>query len=110
MFVHDLRRCPVMAIGADHDAISPLPDLAAFAQAVPAAQTIVLEGTGDLVMLERPDAFNTEITRFLDRLPREDETVPADLAPSPGRTQPSKTGPGRHAAGPATNQRSEPGR
>jgi hypothetical protein len=42
-------------------------------------------------MLERPDAFNTEITRFLDRLPREDETVPADLAPSRGRTQPSKT-------------------
>jgi hypothetical protein len=61
-------RCPVMAIGADHDAISPLPDLAAFAQAVPAAQTVVLEGTGHMVMLERPDAFNTEVTSFLDRL------------------------------------------
>jgi len=88
-------RCPVMAIGADHDAISPLPDLAAFAQAVPAAQTVVLEGTGHMVMLERPDAFNTEIIHFLDRLPREDETVPADLAPSRGRTQLQPDRPGQ---------------
>ena len=79
-------RCPVIAIGADHDAISPLPDLAAFAQAVPAARTVVLEGTGHMVMLERPDAFNTEITSFLDLLPREGETAPADPAPSPGET------------------------
>src|SRR5262249_24927166 len=42
---------------------------------------------GSGVMLERPDAFNTEITRFLERLPREGETVHADLAPSRGRTQ-----------------------
>jgi pimeloyl-ACP methyl ester carboxylesterase len=63
-------RCPVMAIGADHDAISPLPDLAAFAQAVPAAQTVVLEGTGHMVMLERPDAFNTEITASSTACPR----------------------------------------
>ena len=88
-------RCPVMAIGADHDAISPLPDLAAFAQAVPAAQTVVLEGTGHMVMLERPDAFNTEIIRFLDRLPREGETAPADLAPSRGRTQLQPDRPGQ---------------
>ena len=88
-------RCPVIAIGADHDAISPLPDLAAFAQAVPAARTVVLEGTGHMVMLERPDAFNTEITRFLDRLLREGETAPADPAPSPGRTQPQQDRPGQ---------------
>ena len=88
-------RCPVIAIGADHDAISPLPDLAAFAQAVPAVRTVVLEGTGHMVMLERPDAFNTEITRFLDRLPREGETAPADPAPSPGRTQPQQDRPGQ---------------
>jgi pimeloyl-ACP methyl ester carboxylesterase len=64
-------RCPVMAIGADHDPISPLADLKAFAEAVPAARAVVLEGTGHMLMLERPDAFNTEITSFLDRLPRE---------------------------------------
>jgi hypothetical protein len=87
--------CPVIAIGADHDAISPLLDLAAFAQAVPAARTVVLEGTGHMVMLERPNAFNTEITRFLDRLPREGETAPADPAPSPGRTQPQQDRPGQ---------------
>jgi hypothetical protein len=54
-----------------------------------------------MVMLERPDAFNTEITRFLDRLPREDETVPADLAPSRGGTQLQQDRPGqtRHRPG-----------
>ena len=88
-------RCPVVAIGADHDAISPLPDLAAFAQAVPAAQTVVLEGTGHMVMLERPDAFNTEITRFLDRLPAGGETAPADPAPSRGSAQPQQDRPGQ---------------
>jgi cis-3-alkyl-4-acyloxetan-2-one decarboxylase len=94
-------RCPVMAIGADHDAISPLPDLAAFARAVPAARTVVLEGTGHMLMLERPDAFNTEVTSFLDRLPREGKTPPADPAPSPGMTQPpqDRPGPRRHMPG-----------
>ena len=67
----DQIRCPVMAIGADHDAISPLPDLAAFAEALPAAGTAVLEGTGHMLMLERPDAFNTEVAGFLDHLPSE---------------------------------------
>ena len=88
-------RCPVMAIGADHDANSPLPDLAAFAGVVPAAQTVVLEGTGHMVMLERPDAFNTEITRFLDHLPPEGETAPTDTAPSRGRAQPQQGQPGQ---------------
>ena len=48
-----------------------------------------------MVMLERPDAFNTEITSFLDRLPREGETAPADPAPSPGETQPQQDRPGQ---------------
>jgi pimeloyl-ACP methyl ester carboxylesterase len=96
-------RCPVMAIGADHDAISPLPDLAAFTQAVPAARAVVLEGTGHMVMLERPDAFNTEITHFLDRLPPGSETAPADLAPSRGSTQPQQDQPGRTRRMPGNN-------
>ena len=84
-----------MAIGADHDAISPLADLAAFAQAVPAARTVVLEGTGHMLMLERPDAFNAEVTGFLDHLPREGETAPTGPAPSPGKTQPQQDRPGQ---------------
>jgi alpha/beta hydrolase family protein len=105
-------RCPVMAIGADHDAIPPPPDLAAFAQALPAAHTVVLEGTGHMLMLERPDAFNTELTSFLDRLPCEGETAPAEPAPSSGETQPhqDRPGPTRRTSGGDSNPGQRAGR
>lgn len=56
--------CPVLVIGADHDAISPLAALAEFAEAVPSARTVVLEGTGHMVMLERASAFTAEVVDF----------------------------------------------
>jgi pimeloyl-ACP methyl ester carboxylesterase len=36
---------------------------------VPAAHTVVIEGTGHMLMLERPDAFNAEIVKFVHRIP-----------------------------------------
>ncbi len=59
--------CPVLAIGADHDAIAPLTELAEFAASVPGAQTVVLEGTGHMVMLERASAFTAEVVDFAAR-------------------------------------------
>jgi pimeloyl-ACP methyl ester carboxylesterase len=56
--------CPMLAIGADHDAISPLTTLAEFAESVPSARTVVLEGTGHMVMLERASAFTAEVVNF----------------------------------------------
>jgi pimeloyl-ACP methyl ester carboxylesterase len=56
--------CPVLAIGADHDAIAPLTELAEFAESVPSARTVVLEGTGHMVMLERASAFTAEVVDF----------------------------------------------
>ena len=56
--------CPVLAIGADHDAIAPLTELAEFAESVPGARTVVLEGTGHMVMLERASAFTAEVVSF----------------------------------------------
>ncbi len=56
--------CPMLAIGADHDLISPLTELAGFAEAVPGAHTVVLEGTGHMVMLERASAFTAEVVNF----------------------------------------------
>jgi len=56
--------CPVLAVGADHDAIAPLSALAEFAASVPGAHTVVLEGTGHMVMLERASAFTAEVVRF----------------------------------------------
>lgn len=63
--------CPMLAIGADHDAISTLADLAAFAEIVPTARTVVLEGTGHMLMLERASAFTAEIINFATQLKRE---------------------------------------
>lgn len=57
-------RCPMLAIGADHDAIASLADLADFAEAAPGARTVVLEGTGHMLMLERADAFTAEVVAF----------------------------------------------
>lgn len=56
--------CPVLAIGADHDPIAPLTELAQFAESVPNARTVVLEGTGHMVMLERASAFTAEVVSF----------------------------------------------
>ncbi len=56
--------CPVLAIGADHDAISPLTELAEFVESVPGARAVVLEGTGHMVMLERASAFTAEVVNF----------------------------------------------
>ncbi|MGY1948580.1 alpha/beta fold hydrolase [Nocardia asiatica] len=56
---------PTLVVGADHDPISPLSDLRAFLDSVGPVQAVVLEGTGHMLMLERPDAFNTEILRFI---------------------------------------------
>ncbi len=56
--------CPVLAVGADHDPIASLADLAEFAERVPSARIVVLEGTGHLVMLERAGAFAAEVISF----------------------------------------------
>ena len=63
--------CPVLAIGADHDAIAPLTELAEFAEAVPGARTVVLEGTGHMIMLERASAFTAEVVSFAKQPRRE---------------------------------------
>ena len=60
--------CPMLAIGADHDAISPLTELAEFVESVPGAHTVVLEGTGHMVMLERASAFTAEVVNFAKQL------------------------------------------
>lgn len=57
-------RCPVLAIGADHDAVAPIRTLDELASRVPHARTVVLEGTGHMVMLERADAFTDEVVAF----------------------------------------------
>lgn len=68
--------CPVLAIGADHDAVAPLTALAEFAESVPGARAVVLEGTGHMVMLERASAFTAEVVDFAQQ-PKQQSKQPS---------------------------------
>jgi len=57
--------CPILSIGARHDRISPTADIEAFDHATPKATTVLLENAGHMAMLERPQAVNAQIERFL---------------------------------------------
>ncbi len=58
-------RCPILSIGARHDHICPPEDLEAWARLIPNARTVLLEDCGHMLMLERPQAFNKQVDRFL---------------------------------------------
>ena len=64
-------RCPVLSLAADRDRIAPLPDTEAFARDLPRARTVVFEGSGHMVMLERPEAFNRYLVDFVQTLDKE---------------------------------------
>jgi pimeloyl-ACP methyl ester carboxylesterase len=66
-------RCPILSIGAAHDRIVPVADLESFDRNAPTARTVLLEGSGHLMMLERPRAVVEEIDRFLDEPARGDD-------------------------------------
>lgn len=57
-------RCPILSLAADADRIAPLADTAAFQRDVPRARTVVIQGSGHMVMLERPRAFNAQLLGF----------------------------------------------
>jgi pimeloyl-ACP methyl ester carboxylesterase len=58
-------QCPILSIGATHDRIVPSSDLEAFDAIAPTARTVLLEDSGHLTMLERPQALNGQIDQFL---------------------------------------------
>lgn len=62
--------CPVLAVGADLDAVAPLTALAEYAASVPDAHAVVLEGSGHMVMLERASAFTAELVNFAQQVRR----------------------------------------
>jgi len=59
-------RVPALFVWCREDEITPLKWGEDYAAAVPGAQIAVLEGCGHLPNLEKPDAFNTAVLRFLD--------------------------------------------
>ncbi len=62
-------RCPILSLAADGDRIAPLADTEAFDRDVPRARTVVVQGSGHMVMLERARAFNAQLLEFAGGLP-----------------------------------------
>ena len=61
--------CPILSLAADSDRIAPLRDTYTLQREFPHAHTVVLEGCGHMLMLERPQAFNAELLSFAAALP-----------------------------------------
>ena len=56
--VRNLADCPVLVIGADSDAMTPLEHSQAIARELPQARLVVAENSGHLLMLEHPELVN----------------------------------------------------
>jgi pimeloyl-ACP methyl ester carboxylesterase len=67
----DIRgaNCPILSLAAASDLITPLRDTYTLQRDFPHAHTVVLEGCGHMLMLERPRAFNAELLTFAAALP-----------------------------------------
>ncbi len=63
--LRNLRRCPVLVIGADSDAMTPLAHSRAIARELPEARLIVAEDSGHLLMLEHPDVVNEPLVELV---------------------------------------------
>jgi len=63
--LRNLRRCPVLVIGSDSDAMTPLAHSEAIARELPDAGLIVAERSGHLLMLEHPDVVNEPLVELV---------------------------------------------
>jgi pimeloyl-ACP methyl ester carboxylesterase len=59
---------PVLVVVGSADEYTPLPDATLIADGIPGASLSVIEGAGHLPNLERPDAFNEALGRFLETI------------------------------------------
>ena len=59
---------PVLVLVGRDDVITPLPKARAMAELVPGAELVEIPDAGHLANLEKPEAFNAALGRFLDRI------------------------------------------
>jgi pimeloyl-ACP methyl ester carboxylesterase len=57
--------CPILSVGGQHDRIAPQADFEAFQRIAPTAKSVLLEGAGHMMMLERPNTLNDQIRSWL---------------------------------------------
>jgi pimeloyl-ACP methyl ester carboxylesterase len=60
--------CPTLVLVGRHDAISPVAEMTAIAQAIPKARLAVIEDAGHVAPLEAPEAVTQAISEFLSSL------------------------------------------
>jgi 3-oxoadipate enol-lactonase len=61
-------RVPVLVLAGEHDSITPPEACRAMAAAIPGARSAVIPDAGHMSSLENPEAFNAELSGFLDRI------------------------------------------
>jgi pimeloyl-ACP methyl ester carboxylesterase len=57
--------CPTLIVWGENDAVVPVRDAQEFERLIPDTRTIVMEETGHVPQLERPEAFNRALAEFL---------------------------------------------
>jgi len=81
-FVDHLEKiaCPTLIVQGTEDVLVPLGDADEFARHIERSTTLILQDTGHVPMLERPNTFNRALLEFLDQDVAPDEP---DAAQSP---------------------------
>lgn len=57
--------CPILIICGEADQITPLPDMRAIAELLPKAAFVAIRGAGHLTPMEKPEAVNAALRRWL---------------------------------------------
>ena len=60
--------CPTLVMCGDADLVTPLEHSREIAAAIPGAELVVVERCGHMLTMERPDAVNAALQRWLDAL------------------------------------------
>jgi pimeloyl-ACP methyl ester carboxylesterase len=58
-------RCPTLVVCAANDVLKPLRFSREIADGIAGAELVVIEDAGHAVVMEKPDAVNRELLRFL---------------------------------------------
>jgi pimeloyl-ACP methyl ester carboxylesterase len=60
--------CPTLVVCGDADVVTPLEHSREIAAAVPGAELVVIERCGHMLTMERPDAVNAALARWIARI------------------------------------------
>ena len=65
--------CPTLIVHGSEDFLVPLGDAFEFERRIPRSTTLILEDTGHVPMIERPQTFNDALVEFLGQIGAPDE-------------------------------------